>query len=161
MPYKNKEDRSAWEKRWREANPDKVRAKTLRYREAHRQELCTRTKRWIKANREQVATYKRGCVSALKQEIISQYSNGELWCAQCGFNDIRALSLDHINGEGAKHRRSLSCGRGSKFYQFLRREGFPMKQELQVLCMNCQWVKRYTNSEQRISSVATQFNAGD
>jgi len=61
----------------------------------------------------------------------------------CGFADIRALSIDHIDGGGNKHRRFLGFGlfgAGQKFYSWLKKEGYP--EGYQTLCMNCQWIKR-------------------
>jgi hypothetical protein len=65
---------------------------------------------------------------------------------------LRALSIDHINGKGAEHLRSIgsiSCkGRGlggTQFYRWLQRNNYP--RGFQVLCMNCQWIKRNENNE--------------
>jgi hypothetical protein len=68
-------------------------------------------------------------------------------CHHCGFSDWRALSIDHVNGGGAEHRsRKTGAGRsGWGFYQYLRKQGYPPG--YQVLCMNCQFIKRWTNKE--------------
>ena len=80
----------------------------------------------------------------LKLEVLSNYSVGRLGCVRCSFSDIRALSLDHINGGGTKRRRET--GRTSRsLYAWLKRSGFPPG--YQTLCMNCQFVKRSENKE--------------
>lgn len=81
----------------------------------------------------------------IKEECLTHYSNGELACVKCAFNDIRALSIDHIEGDGAEHRRLNHCKRGAPFYRWLRRNGYP--EGYQTLCMNCQWIKRFENGE--------------
>jgi hypothetical protein len=80
---------------------------------------------------------------AIKLEVFSHYSP-EVKCQRCGFSDLRALSLDHINGDGAEQRRSNSAS-GTQYYRWVRDNGYPA--DLQVLCMNCQWIKRHENHE--------------
>lgn len=78
----------------------------------------------------------------VKEDIIRNYSNGSMCCAHCGFKDIRALCLDHINNDGAKHRKELigkNAGLGSAIYNILRKENFP--KGFQVLCCNCNIIK--------------------
>src|SRR5208283_3808686 len=42
-----------------------------------------------------------------KLEVLTHYSDGLPTCNKCGFIDIRALSIDHINSGGTKHRKEL------------------------------------------------------
>ena len=77
----------------------------------------------------------------LKLDVISHYSNATMKCANCPFSDIRALSLDRI--EGGHIKSGLPYG--DTLYKRLRKQGYP--KGWQVLCMNCQWVKRYENEE--------------
>lgn len=80
----------------------------------------------------------------LKEEVFNNY--GGTKCCKCGFNDIRALSIDHINGGGNLHRRELfGKNAGGQFYNWLRNNGYPTG--FQVLCMNCQFIKRHENKE--------------
>jgi hypothetical protein len=81
----------------------------------------------------------------IKTEVFTHYSPNGVKCAHCGYNDIRALSLDHINGNGADYRRQTKTKGGSQYYYKLKREGYI--DGLQVLCMNCQFIKRFTNGE--------------
>jgi len=75
-----------------------------------------------------------------KHRVIEHYSKGTMKC-QCGFGDIRALSIDHINGGGRGHLKSIK----GNFYSWLINNNFP--DGFQVLCMNCQWIKRAENNE--------------
>jgi len=86
----------------------------------------------------------RAYKARLKKEIIAHYSP-TLTCQRCGFSDIRALTIDHINGKGFEHRKKIGKWGGHEFYQWLKRNDFPTG--YQVLCMNCQWIKRFENSE--------------
>ena len=79
----------------------------------------------------------------LKVEVLQNYSP-DLRCLKCGFTDIRALSIDHINGNGNKHRKSIGCY-GSQFYTWLKNHNYPVG--YQVLCMNCNFIKRFEQRE--------------
>jgi len=77
----------------------------------------------------------------LKKRILTYYGKNKLACVRCGFNDIRALSIDHINGRGTKHRKDLFGG----FYHWLEKNNYP--DGYQTLCMNCQFIKRFEKGE--------------
>lgn len=77
----------------------------------------------------------------VKREIMEHY--GGCKCAVCGFSDIRALTIDHIDNNGAAHRREIGELTGHRFYLWLRRNGHPVG--FQVLCANCQFIKHYGN----------------
>lgn len=65
-------------------------------------------------------------------------------CVKCGFSDIRALQLDHINGGGNKIRKSIKGG-SVKYYQAMIDNKH--KKEIQLLCANCNVIKRIVNKE--------------
>jgi hypothetical protein len=78
---------------------------------------------------------------ALKIAAFNVYGGRK--CACCGETEMSALCLDHIDGNGNKHR--LEVG-GSKeggsvaMYRWLKRHGFPAG--FQVLCANCNTSKQ-------------------
>lgn len=81
----------------------------------------------------------------LKIEVLTHYCGGLPKC-KCGYEDIRALSIDHTNGGGGRHRKELKEIYGhTKIYQWLKNNGYPLG--FQVLCMNCQFIKRIENDE--------------
>lgn len=55
-------------------------------------------------------------------------------CACCGEQERCFLTIDHINGGGNEHRRSIG-GISNNFYQWLKATGYPPG--FQVLCQNC------------------------
>lgn len=77
-------------------------------------------------------------LAEIKRQVIEHYTNGSMAC-QCGFSDIRALSIDHISGGGNKERQA---GRTGYAYYLKHRPT-----NVQVLCMNCQFIKRHENGE--------------
>lgn len=76
----------------------------------------------------------------MKIEVLSHYSSGIPECKRCGMTDIRTLTLDHINMDGAEHRRELKSNPGL-MYRDIKREGYV--REIQVLCYNCHRIVEY------------------
>jgi hypothetical protein len=77
----------------------------------------------------------------LKENVLSHYGNEKLACVKCGYSDIRALSIDFIQGG---HSGS-GFPSGQLLYRYLKRNGYP--KGWQTLCMNCQYIKRDENHE--------------
>jgi hypothetical protein len=62
-------------------------------------------------------------------------------CARCGVKDYRVLQIDHIDGGGRAEQAKIT-NRG--IYRKIRdghTDGY------QVLCANCNWIKKYENNE--------------
>jgi hypothetical protein len=68
-------------------------------------------------------------------------------CICCGFSDPRALQFDHINGDGFADRKTskkiANICTEERYIEALERLG----SELQLLCANCNWIKRVENKE--------------
>lgn len=62
-------------------------------------------------------------------------------CSRCGFNDERALQIDHVNGGGYQERQRI------RDYTSLYVRVLKHPEEYQVLCANCNWIKRVENGE--------------
>ncbi len=73
----------------------------------------------------------------LREKVAAFNGYGGCRCICCGETELVFLTLDHIDGNGATHRRTLGMGRegGAKFYRLLRLQGYPPG--YQVLCFNC------------------------
>jgi len=56
-------------------------------------------------------------------------------CACCGENELLFLSIDHVNNDGASHRKGNGGSSHNNIYAWLVRKKFPPG--FQVLCMNC------------------------
>lgn len=62
-------------------------------------------------------------------------------CVCCGEQEPAFLSIDHIENDGAVHRREQGTkGSGTWLYLWLIRNNFPSG--FQILCWNCQWGKQ-------------------
>lgn len=76
----------------------------------------------------------------LKLQVLSHYSKGKPTCVMCGIDDLDVLCLDHINGGGEAHRRTIPHdGNGLHLYWWIKNNNFP--NGFQVLCLNCNWKK--------------------
>uniref|UniRef100_A0A6H1ZII1 Uncharacterized protein n=1 Tax=viral metagenome TaxID=1070528 RepID=A0A6H1ZII1_9ZZZZ len=78
-----------------------------------------------------------------KIEVLAYYGGGKVACVSCGFSDIRALSIDHVNGNGCEHRKEV--GNGIHLYNWLVKNNYP--EGYQTFCMNCQFIKRVVEKE--------------
>jgi len=78
----------------------------------------------------------RKTAKATKLKVISHYG-GKCYCCQESIIDL--LTIDHINGKGAKHRKELGNGKtnycGEKFYSWLVKQGLPSG--YQTACFSC------------------------
>ena len=75
----------------------------------------------------------------LKVEVLTAY--GGLVCACCGEREVTFLTIDHVNNDGWKERKTEGRIRYVA-YTKLKKQGFPNDPPLQVLCYNCNNGKR-------------------
>jgi hypothetical protein len=78
----------------------------------------------------------------LKQEVITHYGGK---CNCCSEILLDFLTIDHINNNGAEHRRELKITSGNVFYRWLKNNNYP--EGYQVLCSNCNLSKRINNGK--------------
>ena len=115
-------------RKWEKANPKDRKEYQAKWR------ATNIDKRWEQRNRQ---LQKR---EELRRTVVAHLGDK---CCRCGFSDHRALQIDHINGGGHKDRKSM-CERA-----FLAKVLTAPSGEFQILCANCNWIKRLQNQEQR------------
>ncbi|KKN71855.1 hypothetical protein LCGC14_0417090 [marine sediment metagenome] len=142
----HKKERALWMKLYRQ-RPEVVikrreyqRKYSRRYRAAHPEITAKRRKEFNQSHRSQVNAYVRARKRKLRQEVIAHFGSK---CVHCGFSDWRALQIDHINGGGSEIFKTNYCV--STYYKTLLRE--TPGENFQLLCANCNQIKRYTNYE--------------
>lgn len=89
----------------------------------------SRTRKYDKKKSDARSRVKR------KEQILSAYGGK---CACCGETHPEFLTIDHIDGLGGEHRRQI----GTNMYTWLKHRGFP-KTNFRLLCMNCNFARRY------------------
>jgi hypothetical protein len=95
-------------------------------------------------NREAINEKQRARRIAAKQTILERYGRV---CQSCGFDDIRALQLDHIDGNGNAERVKVGGSTrfsGWRFYEYLISIGLPGG--YQTLCANCNMIKQLSDT---------------
>jgi hypothetical protein len=104
------------------------------------------SKAWRVKNPERARRRDRGYTLKLKTEVIDALGGK---CACCGESHIAFLSVDHINNDGAEHKRKLfngkTIGGSSTVYRDIRKQGYP-RDKFQVLCFNCNCAKAYSGT---------------
>ena len=106
--------------------PDK-KAYIKAYQQAHREKLLLRKRLGNRAR-----TWK------VKLIVLEHYG---ACCACCGESNPYFLQIDHINGDGAQHRRLLRTKPGHNFYRWLIQQDFPTG--FRILCANCNTARGY------------------
>ena len=82
----------------------------------------------------------------LRQSILDELGRR---CVRCGFDeDVRALQVDHVNGDGAAERARLCTKFGSiRYYSNILDN--VKSGNYQILCANCNTIKKYECGEFR------------
>jgi hypothetical protein len=75
----------------------------------------------------------------IRAQVLKAYG-GACNCCCCGEETPEFLAVDHIHNNGSLERREYGLGTGTKFYLWLRKQGFP-KNRYQLLCHNCNFAK--------------------
>lgn len=107
----------------------------------YRCKVCDRIKRGTEKVKEYNKTYNRINIARLRNEIIDKFGAK---CKNCGFADRRALQIDHVRGGGSKE---LKKNNGSKYLKNVLASFSQEENPYQLLCANCNWIKRYTHNE--------------
>ena len=117
-------------RQWRTANLEHAREYGRSWHMANRSHHNEARRLWREANLQQDTERQERRNEALRTAVFGHYGRE---CACCG--STAALTIDHINGDGAAHRLALSRGGGVPFYFWLIESGFP--EGFQTLCVSC------------------------
>lgn len=88
------------------------------------------------AHAEQQRRWMREYRSQLRMQVVEAYGSA---CSCCGETTVEFLTVDHVENDGAEHRRQLGASGGPRFYRTILAEGCPPK--YQLLCWNCNAAK--------------------
>jgi len=99
---------------------------------------------WNKGGRQKYRDNWKEVSQRMKKIVLTHYGAdlNKPMCTKCGFDNVKALSIDHIGGGGNQHRKKIKTW---SIYRWLINQGFPSG--YQTLCMNCQWIKKLENKE--------------
>ena len=85
-------------------------------------------------------SWEKNKASRIKTKIQTFEAYGGVFCKCCGESGLSFLTIDHIDGNGAEHRRELygasaKKATGMHMYSWLKKHSYPSG--FQVLCFNC------------------------
>ena len=70
-------------------------------------------------------------------EVLEHYGGVPPKCKCCGEEEVKFLSIDHIDGGGKEHRAKT----GSNYIAWFKKNNFP--NGFQILCHNCNLAKGF------------------
>jgi hypothetical protein len=122
-----------------ESEKAKCRERNRTYAKKNPEKRAKWNREWIANNRDKYNSLKWNYRDRVRMEVLTHYAGGVPQCLTCGVDDLDILVLDHINDDGAEHRRELAKNftrrAGVNVYEDLRKKGYPPI--VQVLCHNC------------------------
>lgn len=141
-------------KQYRERNIDKIKKYKKEYYRDNKDYFKKYQWEYQEKNRDKINRLRREYRAKMKIKVLTYYGNGNCSCIVCGEDRILCLSIDHINGNGCKHRRKLHKGGGVDFYHWLNRNDYP--RGYQTLCMNCQFIKKHGGCLEGVKNANTK-----
>lgn len=119
--------------RYRLKNKDKIRLQTADYRLRAKDKIKEKNNIYNAKNRKVICAKASVVRAGDRMVCLVHYSGWPPHCACCGELNTEFLAIDHINGDGAAHRRRF--GRGNSIYRWLINNRFPSS--FRILCHNC------------------------
>jgi hypothetical protein len=105
---------------------------------AHREQALKNAKDYLFKHKEKKYANQNQRRRKYRLELIKKLGGK---CKRCGFSDWRALQIDHIKGGGCRDKELHQGWRGDQII-LNNKTG-----KYQLLCANCNWIKRYENNE--------------
>jgi hypothetical protein len=133
---KNRERELVRGHNWREAHPDRIKEYQKNWKEKYPGRKNELARKAYYKNHESRLKRDQELRKERRLRVLTHYcTHIPLCCACCGENNYEFLTLDHIDGGGTKHRKTLKITAGKDFYAWIIRNDFPVG--YRVLCMNC------------------------
>jgi hypothetical protein len=134
-----------YQQKWQKQNKQKVLAYNRKDYKKHRPERLKAKKAYCLKNKLKIKEKRKDRYWVRKEIIFKEFENK---CKHCGNSDIRVLQIDHINGGGRKEMMSFRFnGFLNHCYKQLLENKISFLKKYQLLCANCNWIKRIENKE--------------
>lgn len=98
----------------------------------NKHEYIERARLWRVNNIEHRKIYESKYNEIIRNKVLDYYGSK---CNCCGENNRKFLAIDHINNDGAAHKRLVKVSSGRAMYTWIIKNNFPST--FQTLCHNC------------------------
>jgi hypothetical protein len=136
-------------KRYNLKHREEINEKRRLYYQTHKEQCKNCSKEWDKNHLEHKRELSRKYQYNIKMEVFGLLGNKCVnpynqphpnWC-----NDVRCLQVDHVNGGGIKEGKMFRST--YSYYRMILEKIKVGSKDYQLLCANCNWIKRYINNE--------------
>jgi hypothetical protein len=148
-------------KNWQQNNKEKTHKYNKKCREKHKEQYNNHNKEYMKKdriiNRKKYLIYNQEYnekIRIMRVNILNIFGNK---CSnpynidhssfEKDINYKYCLQIDHINGGGKKQRKEFKGANNIRYFNYIINN----LSEHQLLCANCNWMKRIVNNEIKIS----------
>jgi hypothetical protein len=140
MPYSDKEKQMEWKRR----NRERVRMLNKKSNMKCRDHILSYRRKYSKRPevRKRLSLRMRDRTRKKRLEIVESLGSQ---CAICGFIDLRALQIDHVNGGGNREKKEA---KGIfNYYQKILKKVKEGSKDYQLLCANHNIIKKFEKKE--------------
>lgn len=140
---RKKEDIDAYNRKYQQEHKEKLYEAHKVWRIKNKERVLFKAriaqKKWALAHPDRIKANRYATRDKLRTDVLNAYGHK---CQCCGITTKEFLAIDHINGGGAEHRRSLAKKASAQtMYTWLRKNNYP--EGFQILCHNCNAAKSY------------------
>jgi len=104
--FKNREKLAERARQWRKNNPEKVKQARKKYNHSHPEKVKEWRRNYLARpyGKNAYKVRQRAYDNRKRRELIQEMGGK---CIRCGFDDWRALQIDHINGGGTNDNKIM------------------------------------------------------
>jgi 5-methylcytosine-specific restriction endonuclease McrA len=136
-------------KAWYYANKERYQVRYKEWYEENKKQHNASSKAYYEANKERVSTKQKPRLLKDRLDAITHYGGK---CAYCGEDRFEFLAFDHINDDGASHRKVIGK---RNIAPWLKHNNYP--EGFQILCHNCNLAKNIQARRSETPSKQTKW----
>lgn|SRR3990167_2632035 len=143
----HKEERKTYNREYRLKNKEAIRELRKAWKIGNKEHIKAYQNKWYKKRtpktRKEHYLRDKNRRDSIRNDVLIFYSGNPPYCVCCGEKEVLFLALDHINNDGAKHRKELKTSKnvasGHRIYKWAKDNNYPPI--FQILCHNCNFGK--------------------
>jgi hypothetical protein len=137
---------------------EKQKEASRKWRQKNKERVAETNRLWMLNNLDKVKEarkryYRNDPIAQMQRTILNRH----MWrnrlidalggcCEKCGFQDRRALEIDHKDGSGKHERKTSSSCSNTGFFKNNALDP-TVRERLSCLCANCHRIKTYENDD--------------